>query len=153
MREEDIPQVLEIAQTSWNYTYEGIIPRNVQDSFLKAAYNDKMMKKRIENSVILVVEQKVKLVGFANFSPVKDGVSELLAIYLDPRCHGKGIGTALLKEGIGVLKGVRMIFVNVEKENRIGSNFYKAKGFTVTSEFNDTFEDYKLKTVQMVLNV
>jgi ribosomal protein S18 acetylase RimI-like enzyme len=154
MRKDDIPHVQHIAQTSWNYTYEGMIPRKIQDSFLKSAYNDEMMKKRLESSLILVVENKSELVGFANFSPVKeDGEAELLAIYLHPRYHGNGVGTALLNEGIKALKGVKKLFVNVEKENMIGSIFYKAKGFTVASEFDDDFQGYTLKTVQLVFFV
>jgi ribosomal protein S18 acetylase RimI-like enzyme len=153
MQKEDIQQVQQVAKTSWNYTYEGIIPLEIQESFLKSAYNDDMMQRRLERSFIFVSEVNGKVVGFANFSPVKeDGMTELLAIYLLPEYQGKGIGTALLKEGIK-LEGVKEIFVNVEKDNQIGTNFYKAKGFEVVSEFDDDFDGHILKTVRMVLKV
>jgi ribosomal protein S18 acetylase RimI-like enzyme len=154
MQKEDIPQVQQVAKTSWNSTYEGIIPLEIQESFLKAAYNDDMMQRRLERSFIFVSEVNGKVVGFANFSPVKeDGMTELLAIYLFPEYQGKGIGTALLKEGIKNLEGVKEVFVNVEKDNQIGTNFYKAKGFEVVSEFDDDFDGHILKTVRMVLKV
>ncbi|HZG59256.1 MAG TPA: GNAT family N-acetyltransferase [Anoxybacillus sp.] len=154
MQKEDIQQVRQIAKTSWNYTYKGIIPLEIQESFLKSAYNDDMMQRRLERSFIFVSEVDGKVVGFANFSPVKEErETELLAIYLLPEYHRKGIGTALLKEGIKNLEGVKEVFVNVEKDNQIGTNFYKAKGFEVVSEFDDDFDGHILKTVRMVLKV
>jgi len=154
MHLEDIPQIQNVAKVSWNATYEGIIPSAIQESFLKSAYNDKMMKRRYERSTIFVAEVEGKVVGFANFSPLKEnGEAELGAIYLYPEYHGNGIGTALLNEGIQFLKGVKEIYINVEKDNQIGIRFYQAKGFVVVSHFDDYFEGYPLKTVRMVLQL
>ena len=154
MQKEDIHQVQQVAKISWNYTYEGIIPLEIQESFLKSAYHDEMMQKRLENSFIWVSEVDGKIVGFANFSPAKeDGETELGAIYVHPVYLGKGIGTALLNEGIQYIEGAKKIFINVERENRIGTTFYKAKGFKVVSEFDDDFDGHILKTVRMVLKV
>ena len=154
MQMKDIPQVQQIAKTSWNSTYQGIIPLEIQESFLKAAYNDEMMQSRLDNSFIWVSETNGKIIGFANFSPIKeDGKTELVAIYLNPEYQSKGIGTALLNEGIKKIEGVNEIFINVEKDNAIGTTFYKAKGFKVVSEFDDDFDGHTLKTVRMVLKV
>ncbi|MCO0601482.1 GNAT family N-acetyltransferase, partial [Peribacillus butanolivorans] len=67
--------------------------------------------------------------------------------------QGKGIGTALLKEGIKNLEGAKEIFINVEKDNQIGTTFYKAIGLEVVSEFDDNFDGHILKTVRMVLKL
>jgi ribosomal protein S18 acetylase RimI-like enzyme len=154
MHSGDIQEVQQIAKRSWNDTYEGMIPLEIQERFLESAYNDEMMQRRLESSFIYVSESDGRIVGFANFSPVKeDGITELLAIYLIPEYQGKGIGTALLNEGIKNIEGIRKVFVNVEKENNIGAAFYQAKGFKVVSEFDDKFEGYTLKTVRMVLKM
>lgn len=154
MKEEDIKQVQLVAKTSWNYTYDGIIPLEIQENFLKSAYNDAMMHRRLERTIIFIAEVDEKIVGFANYSPVKDeGKVELAAIYLYPEYQGKGLGTSLLEEGINNLEGVNEIFINVEKENKIGTTFYEAKGFKVVSEFDDDFDGHILKTVRMVLKV
>ncbi|WP_177201479.1 GNAT family N-acetyltransferase [Bacillus sp. OV322] len=154
MQMEDISQVQHVAKTSWNSTYQGIIPLEIQESFLKTAYNDEMMQKRLEHSLFWVAEVNGEIVGFANFSAIKEeGKTELAAIYLNPEYQGKGIGTALLNEGIKQLDGVKEIYIDVEKDNNIGTRFYKAKGFKIVSEFDDDFDGHILKTVRMVFNV
>ncbi len=152
MQKKDIPQVQHIAKISWNHTYEGIIPREIQEKFLDSAYNDERMKQRLNRSFLFVSEADGKIVGFANYSPVNEkGEIFLAAIYVYPEYQGKGIGTALLHEGIKQLEKVRKIFVDVEKENQIGKTFYTAKGFEKVSEYDEDFEGHILKTVRMVL--
>ncbi|WP_044338809.1 GNAT family N-acetyltransferase [Rossellomorea aquimaris] len=154
MEKQDINQVQKVARKSWNTTYEGIIPLEIQESFLNSAYSDEMMRKRLEVSSLYVAEKDGKIVGFANFSPVKEeGEVELGAIYLDPEHQGGGIGTALLQEGIKDLSGVRSIYISVEKENKTGTHFYRARGFRVVSEFDDDLEGHITKMFRMVLNV
>jgi ribosomal protein S18 acetylase RimI-like enzyme len=154
MKHEDIKQVQNVAKTTWNSTYEGIIPLEIQENFLKSAYNDERMKQRLERSVLFVAEVESEIVGFANFSEVKeDGTAELGAIYLYPDQQNKGIGTALLQKGIEELEGVKEIYINVEKENKIGKTFYEAKSFEVVKEFDDDFDGHILKTVRMVLKL
>ncbi|MFI8575394.1 GNAT family N-acetyltransferase [Rossellomorea aquimaris] len=154
MEKKDINQVQEVARTSWNTTYEGIIPLEIQESFLTSAYSDEMMLKRLEVSSLYVAEKNGKIVGFANFSPVKEeGEVELGAIYLYKEYQGEGIGTALLQEGIKELKGARSVYISVEKENETGTSFYRAKGFTVVSEFDDDLEGHITKMYRMVLSL
>lgn len=154
MEKEDIKQVQEVAKTSWNATYEGIIPLEIQRNFLNSAYNDEMMQRRLEVSSLYVAETDGKVVGFANFSFVKEGgEAELGAIYLYPEHQGKGIGTALLREGIKNLKNANSVYINVEKENNVGSTFYRAKGFKVVSEFDDNLEGHITKMLRMVLEI
>ena len=70
MEYEDTIQVQNIAKTTWNATYEGIIPTEVQINFSKSAYTDERMKQRLERSFIYVAEVEDKVVGFANYSSV-----------------------------------------------------------------------------------
>lgn len=154
MIRQDIKSVQEVAKASWHATYEGIIPLDVQDNFLQAAYGDEMMERRMKHSYMFVAEMNGDVVGFANFSKVDDeGKAELSAIYLLPAAQGNGIGTALLNEGIQTLKEVRTIYLDVEKDNKAGLHFYQAKGFQVVKEYDDIFDGHVLKTIQMSLQV
>lgn len=154
MGAEDIQQVQQVAKTSWNHTYAGIIPSKIQERFLESAYSDEIMSRRLNGSYMYVAEVNQKVVGFVNFSPVKeDGITELGAIYLYPEFQGKGIGTALLNEGIKTIEGAKEFYINVEKENKSGTTFYIAKGFEVVSEFDDNFDGHILKTVRMKFRI
>lgn len=154
MIKEDTKQVQAAAKKSWNATYEGIIPIEIQENFLNGAYNDEMIERRLENSLMLVAEADNITAGFANFTPVNEqGQTELNAIYLLPEYHGEGIGSALLKTGIEKLKDVKEIHLEVEKENIIGMTFYRAKGFKTVDEYDENFDGHILKTVRMVLTL
>lgn len=154
MKKEDTKQVQDVAQKSWHSTYEGIIPRNIQENFLKVAYSDEMMEKRLNESLIFVAVMENKIVGFANFTTVNNaGQAELSAIYLYPNHQGKGIGTALLHRGIDVLENAKEIYIDVEKENNSGITFYQAKGCKVIKEYEDNFDGHMLQTIRMCLKV
>ena len=154
MKEEDIPSVQYVAKTSWNDTYKDIIPVAVQEKFIEHAYSHDMMKHRLQHSHLFVGEVDGKVVGFANFSPIKyQNEAELGAIYLLPAYQGSGMGTALLRKGIITLEGVKKIYINVESENKTGKAFYTAKGFAVVDAFEEDFDGYMLKTLRMVLHV
>ncbi|WP_226675019.1 GNAT family N-acetyltransferase [Mesobacillus jeotgali] len=154
MQYVDTKQVQSIAKTTWNATYEGIIPLEVQNNFLKANYSDESMIQRIERSIVYVAEVEGKVVGFANYSKVRDGGKvELAAIYLHPEFQGKGIGTALIQQAVRDLKGIIEIYINVEKDNKIGMNFYEAKGFEIVKESDSEFDGHILKQVRMLKKV
>lgn len=154
MVKEDTKQVQEAVKKSWNATYDGIIPIEIQDKFLKGAYNDVMMERRLEHSLMLVAEADDTILGFANFTPVnKQNQTELSAIYLLPEYQGEGIRSALLNAGIEELENVKEIHLDVERENKIGTTFYKAKRFKAVKEYDDNFDGHILKTVRMVLTL
>lgn len=150
---EDIPQVQHVARTSWHHTYEGIIPRHIQDNFLANAYNNENMVRRVERSHAFVALEDEEIVGFANFSYVNDdGKSELAAIYFLPEAQGKGLGTKLLEQGFK-LPNVRAIELNVKKDNALGMNFYLSKGFKQIDSFKEDYEGDERETVRMRLDI
>ena len=154
MDKRDIKAVQSVARESWKTTYNGIIPMEIQESFLGSAYSDDMMHKRLEVSSLYVAEVTGEIVGFANFSTVKQGgIAELGAIYLLSEYHGEGIGTALLQEGIKNLKGAQSLITDVEKENKSGVTFYQAKGFHTHSEFDDNLDGLNTKMLRMVMDI
>ncbi|WP_077296981.1 GNAT family N-acetyltransferase [Virgibacillus pantothenticus] len=151
MEEADIEAVQEVATTSWHTTYDGIIPIEIQDTFLVGAYSKEMLIRRLEGSHFFIAVVDGKVIGFANYAPVTDkGTMELAAIYVLPDYQGVGIGSALLEAGIAISEGAE-IYINVEKENTIGRRFYERKGFKVVEEFTENFAGHLLQTIRMVL--
>ncbi|RIW37256.1 GNAT family N-acetyltransferase [Bacillus salacetis] len=154
MAANDIEAVQKVADISWNDTYQGIIPREIQKRFLEAAYGIEMMNKRLETSSLFVVEVDGGIKGFANFSPVKaEGDIELGAIYLLPEIQGRGLGTRLLEKGIKSIAGIQQIFINVEEENVKGIAFYQKKGFQQLSKFEDDLFGHRSLMLRMALKI
>lgn len=150
---EDFTAIQDVVYTSWHDTYEGIIPRNIQDDFLSESYSNKTMEQRIEYSHLYVVESDKRIEGFANFSPVSnEGISILYAVYLYPDMQGKGMGAKLLEYAIDELSPA-VIHLNVEKENKKGMSFYQTKGFQIISEFAEDLSGHTLYTCKMELDV
>lgn len=94
MTEQDVLPVQQVAAETWHTTYEGIIPRPIQDAFLQQAYEESRLLQRLQHGFFYVVETEGTVEGFAHFSPVVNGMVTLYAIYIHPALQGKGVGTA-----------------------------------------------------------
>lgn len=153
MNDQDVYEVEQVAIDAWHATYEGIIPREVQDQFLATAYNVERLKIRHIRSPFYVAIKDEKIIGYANFSNRKEnGHVELGAIYLLPEAQGKGVGSKLLARGIEDLKP-NAIELSVERDNEIGKTFYLSKGFIVIEEFEEDFAGNMLQTLRMKLEL
>ena len=151
MRHEDIHAVQLIAKLSWQDTYEGIIPSEIQDLFLEKAYSNAMMMKRLEKTSVYVAVNEEKVVGFANFTRIdEDGDVELTAIYMHPDYQQLGYGKRLLEIGLEHIQKAQQLFVYVESENIKGCSFYERNGFTYLEKFDEFFEGHPLSTTKYV---
>lgn len=151
----DMADVRKVARTAWHHTYEGIIPERVRSRFLDSFYSDEAIERRMSGSMLLVAERDGGIIGFANFfvSRRDPEEAELGAIYLVPEAQGLGIGTMLLQEGIGSLRGTKRLFANVEKKNGKGRQFYAAKRFRVVGETEELFYGHAVHTLKMRLDL
>lgn len=147
----DIAAVRQVAAESWHDTYEGIIPREIRERFLEAAYSPTSLKMRLEQSILYVAEQNGSVVGFANFFRLPEpGDAELSAIYLLPACQGQKLGTALLESGISGLTDTERLYITVERDNGNARRFYEARGFSTIAEFEEDFDGHNLNSVRMM---
>lgn len=151
MTRHDIETVRQIAAVSYEATYEGILPEDVQESFLSRAFASPMMMKRLEKTTMLIAEHEGRPVGFANFTRVdEDGDAELTDMYLLPNFQGMGFGSSLLEAGVSTLEDGRQLFVYVDSLNEGARTFYEKQGFELLEEFDELFEGYPTSTAQYV---
>lgn len=147
----DLATVQQIAKISWNSTYKGIIPDNIQELFLEKAYSNTMLAKRMEKTIFLLAEFEGKPIGFANFTYVdEDGDAELTAIYVLPEYQQIGYGKKLLHAGLNEMPTGRQLFVYVESKNDGARAFYERFGFECLEEFDEFFEGHPLSTAKYV---
>lgn len=129
--------IRDVARQSWQATYANIISAENQDRLLQNYYSPSALKEAIqrERSWFFVAIEKA-VVGYAQFVVRADGRGQLTRIYVLPEIQRQGLGAKLMKEGMKELKelGVEQVMVEVEKENQIGTAFYKKNKFTFERE-------------------
>lgn len=132
----DVAEVRQVAITTWQHAYQGLIPHEVQQRFLHENYSDHAVLQRMEHAILYVAEKEQRLIGFAHFVPFKRSKeqAELAALYVLPEAQAQGVGTRLLEAGIRDIAEAMRFVLSVEKDNIAAQRFYKAKGFAPTNE-------------------
>lgn len=146
---EDYEDIQDIAVQSWHDTYEGLIPREVQDSFLNKAYSQERLLERIEKTNVFVCEKAGHIIGFASFFYETPTSAEVSAIYVLPGAQREGVGSALMRHLWAHMQNVRELHVDVESGNEKAENFYQTLGFKQELEFEEVFEGHPLKTKRL----
>jgi ribosomal protein S18 acetylase RimI-like enzyme len=152
MTTEDISYIQQIAHITWNDTYAGIIPENIQKAFINSTYSDAMLMKRMEKTHVLIAEcEQGTPIGFLNFTREdEDGDSELTAMYILPAYQHTGYGKKLFDSTLSMLGNAKQLFVYVDSRNTAGRAFYEKQGFELLEIFKEYFEGYPVETAQYV---
>ncbi|QTD39605.1 GNAT family N-acetyltransferase [Sporosarcina sp. Te-1] len=147
----DIGHVQQIARITWNDTYQGIIPEDIQLDFLTRTYSDAMLRKRMEKTCVLIAEYEGVPIGFLNYTKEdEDGDSELTAMYILPTYQQAGFGKRLMEYALHSLRTAKQLFVYVDGRNEMARAFYERQGFQLLEEFEEYFEGYPVETAQYV---
>ena len=145
----DFLAIRRVARETWAVTYRGIVPEDVQDEFVRLAYSEESLARRMEGGVFLVADLNEEVVGFADFYS-DSGEVRLVAIYVLPNEQGRSIGTRLLKAGMSRFPADTRITLRVEQDNRPARRFYEARGFRETGGFTEDFFGHELREIEMV---
>lgn len=141
----DLAGVQAVARRTWQVTYRGLIPEDVQQRLLSQWYALENLERSLttESSWLFVAKIGMEIVGFAQFVLRRDGSGQLTRIYILPEHQVEGIGGALLEKGVKALKEleVKELRVVVERDNLVGRRFYEAKGFRWLRDFEDEIRD------------
>lgn len=138
-RPSDAPILAAISIEVWLGTY---IKRGVSAFFAEFAlttFTPAAFLALIEdpNEEIIVSEENEGLNGFIRVSHGKSApvagssLVEIATLYLQPRHHGKGLGKALLQQGLTLARkaGVASIWLTTNSENAPAIAFYQKQGF------------------------
>jgi ribosomal protein S18 acetylase RimI-like enzyme len=151
LREDDAPQIYQVALVSWKYTYRDIFVSQFIENFINRNYTPKVsigLLPRVEAGQVYfqVAVSENAVAGFCHIGETLLGM-EIFRIYLCPSYIGKGIGGKLLELGEEFIssKGYNTYFCFVHKNNEIGKRFYLKTGFIHVSEKDRADEWYMEK--------
>jgi ribosomal protein S18 acetylase RimI-like enzyme len=137
---DDIGGIEEVARQTWNATYAEIISPESQERLLDNFYSSAALKEAVqqEGSWFFVAVEENDVIGFAQFIVQENGDGQLTRIYVQPKMQRQGIGKEMLKEGLSLIEtqGIQRVLVHVEKENQIGIQFYRKRGFDYERKFS-----------------
>ena len=164
-KEKDAPRIAEIHVETWQHAYRGQVPDAFLDN-LPSTLGERIKKwqetlrKKQRGMRVFVAEMGEKIVGFCIVNPCRDEdmdkktVGELGAIYIDARCMNRGVGSALLKEGLSFMKtqGLEKATLWVLDTNEKARTWYESKGWNVEGKTKiDDRGDVQLHEVRYVI--
>lgn len=137
---DDARGIAEVHVSSWQKGYVGVVPEEFLRS-LSVDHRESVWRAalgREGEAAVWVAEEGGALVGWISAGKSRDpdagpASGELWAIYVDPRCWGRGVGRALWREAEAHLRasGFTSVTLWVLEENERGLRFYRALGFVV----------------------
>ena len=134
-RPDDAGAIAGIHHRTWHAAYAEIL----DPTELPEVPEPERWAERLQHAAIttLVWDQGGAVAGFASA-----GQGTLLALYVDPRAQGAGVGTALMEAALDLLRAdgnrdaVAWTFVDNERARR----FYEKHGWTAEPETTDRHE-------------
>lgn len=160
----DSLQIAKIYVGTWQCAYRGQMP----DDFLDKLSVEKRKKRWEEilkdpntKSKTYVAQLGNQVIGFASFGPSRDEdmtkeVGELWGIYIDAGCMNKGVGSALMKEGLNNLRelGYKKATLWVLTFNEKSRSWYEHKGWKVEGKTKTDKEDgFPLNETRYVIDL
>ncbi len=134
----DIAAVQSVAHDSWYATYSVAIHSIDIEQFLDHAYTRENMEAAVHRlgDGFIVAERTGGLVGYTMAGLNRDGVAELIALYVVPSQQGSGIGFALWNAAISALarRGYHRMCCWVLSSNANARRFYERQGAFMTDE-------------------
>ncbi|AOU97583.1 hypothetical protein BI364_06075 [Acidihalobacter yilgarnensis] len=142
----DARDIARVHVESWRVAYRGLVPQTYLDK-LSVESREAFWMQTISTEAceVWVAEVDSALVGWIALGASRDDdatfdVGELQAIYLLPEYWAHGIGRALWRVACGRLleRGFSSAVVWVFADNARAIRFYRAAGFTLNSELEDS---------------
>lgn len=153
MTEADIPAVGVLARRIWNAHYPGIISQAQIDFMVEDRYAPESLRAQLtQGQRFLLAEQEGEILGFLSYSPLKhithialrgDDYGEdcffLHKFYIAPECHGRGLGSEMLRKLLHKMPEIRLLRLQVNRNNKQAWQFYQKHGFEIVAE-----EDFEI---------
>lgn len=150
---EDCEAIALVHDQSWQNAYAGIVPHNALNRMVQRRGAAWWVKAIDRHTVILVLEIKDRIVGYATIGRNRVGTlpfdGEIYEIYLLPEYQGVGLGVHLFLSAMGELsrRSLKGTVVWVLADNHPAIRFYENAGGRRIAEGKETFDGKDLRKI------
>ncbi len=145
----DIPGVSSVAAESWRSTYAGLIPDSAIEQFLSGAYSGEQLLRTIERfgAGFAIASNNGENIGYAIAGRNRENRGELVALYVRPSWHRRGIGsrlwTACAEHLVQIGCSTMELWVLAGNDNAI--SFYESRGAQLLNEREFPIGDIRVR--------
>lgn len=136
--EKDIPNIQEIAFSTWPSAYAAILSKEQLHYMLDLFYAAESLKGQMKDRhEFYMAETGLHTIGFASISQLNEDTYKLQKLYVLPAAQKTGAGKALIEFVIERVRnyGAKAIQLNVNRHNK-AIRFYEKRGFVIIKEDN-----------------
>ena len=131
-----IPLVQQLAHAVWHQHYPAILSAAQIDYMLERGYSHDALLRFVSDpdAGLALASVDAQPVGFAAwYRPAGGAAMKLDKLYVLPRCHGAGIGRALIEHVAAAARasGCGSLTLNVNRQNASAIRAYERCGFTI----------------------
>ena len=151
-------KLLQLLENKDSQLYQdNVVKFGISEEYVRKAFAKETLLEAFDSgeaAFYLALENRCKILGFAQTVKHGEDAVELDRIVIFPEYAGKGLGTQLLTKVLEdqKRKGAKTVVVNAGKEERLARRFYEKNGFefveekTVKAPWGDlTLATYKLQ--------
>ena len=137
---------------SWQESYRGIVDQGYLDR-MTVSRCEEMASRYPENT--LVAKDGARVIGFACAGAVNGEIDagEVYALYVLEEYQHQGIGYALMREALSLLKGCRVVYLWAFKENAKAICFYERVGFRQDGTEKELVLGTPVKGIRMAMEL
>lgn len=137
---------------SWQESYRGIVDDAYLDR-MTVSRCEEMASRYPENT--LVAKDGARVIGFACAGAVNGEIDagEVYALYVLEEYQHQGIGYALMREALSLLKGCRVVYLWAFKENAKAIRFYERVGFRQDGTEKELVLGSPVKGIRMTMEL
>jgi N-acetylglutamate synthase-like GNAT family acetyltransferase len=133
-------KLLKLLEDKSSQLYQDNVAKfGIPEELVKKAFSEETLLEAVDSGravFYLALENKCKILGFAQVVPVDLETAELDRIVVFPENTRKGLGTKLLTRALGdqEKKGLKRVIVKAGKDEKHARRFYEKNGFTFVKE-------------------
>ena len=147
---EDIPEKAAVHAQTWQETYRGLLPDELNDTITPQFAED--VTRRLTSLRTLVAKIDGRIVGYISWSDrcrghfSVDGAAEVGNLYVLQEFQGRGVGRALLEAALARI-GEQDVILSAFSSNTAALGFYEHIGFERTGV---TFDEGSMEETELV---